>query len=92
MDDDIDIKEASCSFVTPLAVMAMAEECKKNGFKSVIHTVACSNIGKLMYKYFRSEGIKVIGIVRRYEQVEILKRECGEDVIVINSQDYNWEE
>ena len=54
LDDSINLKEAACSFVNPLTVLAMAEICKKNNYRAVIHTAASSALGKMMYRLFRN--------------------------------------
>ena len=48
-------------------------------------TAAASALGKMMNRYFPKEGIEVINIVRRQEQVELLKEEGAK--YVLNSSD-----
>ena len=54
LDANVNLKEVPCFFVNPLTVMAMAEICKKNNYGAVIHTAACSAIGKMMFRLFRN--------------------------------------
>ena len=54
LDDDTSLKEAGCSFINTLTVAAMAEECMKNGYTSIVNSVACSNLGQMMYKFFEA--------------------------------------
>ncbi len=47
----------------------------------VVNTAAASALGRMMIRYFRTNGIKVINIVRRKEQVDILKSEGAEFIL-----------
>lgn len=44
----------------------------------------------MIIKYFKQNGIKTINIVRRQEQIELLKKECGAEH-VLNSNDENFD-
>ena len=60
-------------FVNPLSVMAMLEVTKGEKSKTVVSTAAASALGRMMVRYFQNNGVQVINVVRRAEQVEILK-------------------
>lgn len=71
------------SFVNPLTVIVMLNKVKAANVKAVVHTAAASSLGRMMNRLFASEGISVINVVRRDEQVELLKKEGAK--IVLNS-------
>ena len=56
----------------------------------MIHTGAASQLGQMMVKYCKQEGIILINIVRREDQAEILRNIGAEHII--NSSTINWEE
>lgn len=58
----------------------MLETVKDAKVKAVVHTAAASSLGRMMVRYFQNNGVRVINIVRRQEQVDILKKE-GADII-----------
>ena len=85
MEDGTSFEEGSMSLINPLTALAFLDILKSNKEKSVVITAAASALGKMMNRYFPKEGIEVINIVRRQEQVELLKEEGAK--YVLNSSD-----
>lgn len=63
---------ASC-FVNPLTVLGMVGTLRMEGHTALVHTAAASNLGQMLTKLCREDGIELVNIVRRPEQVELLK-------------------
>ena len=63
---------ASC-FVNPLTALAMTETMRLEGHKAIVHTAAASNLGQMLQKICLKDGIDLVNVVRRPEQVEILR-------------------
>jgi len=63
---------ASC-FVNPLTVLAMVETMRMEGHKAMIHTAAASNLGQMLNRHCINENVDLVNIVRRQEQVDLLK-------------------
>ncbi len=63
---------ASC-FVNPLTALGMVETMKMEGHTALVHTAAASNLGQMLVKICLAEGVQLINIVRKQEQVEQLK-------------------
>ena len=80
---------ASC-FVNPLTVLGMVETMRMEGHKGLVHTAAASNLGQMLVKVCREEGIPLVNIVRRPEQVDLLKSIGAE--YVCHSQDASFTE
>ncbi len=64
---------ASC-FVNPLTVLGMVETMRLEGHTALAHTAAASNLGQMLQKVCNEEGIPLVNVVRRPEQVALLKR------------------
>jgi NADPH2:quinone reductase len=62
---------ASC-FVNPLTAIGMVETMRLEGHKAVVHTAAASNLGQMLVKLCNEEGIGLVNIVRKPEQVALL--------------------
>lgn len=77
------------SFVNPLTVLGMLDVLKSRKEKCVVLTAAASALARMMNRVYPKEGVEVINIVRRAEQVEILKKEGAKHII--NSSAENWE-
>lgn len=54
----------------------------------MINTAAASALGRMLNKYCQKEKIPLLNIVRRKEQVEILKQEGATHII--NTSDADW--
>jgi NADPH2:quinone reductase len=63
---------ASC-FVNPLTAQGMVETMRREGHKALVHTAAASNLGQMLNRICLQDGVGLVNIVRRPEQVELLK-------------------
>jgi len=63
---------ASC-FVNPLTALGMVETMKLEGHPGLAHTAAASNLGQMLVRLCNADGVPLVNIVRRPEQVELLK-------------------
>jgi NADPH:quinone reductase len=63
---------ASC-FVNPLTAIGMVETMKREGHKALVHTAAASNLGQMLNKLCIEDHVGLVNIVRRPEQVKLLK-------------------
>ena len=63
---------ASC-FVNPLTSLGMVHTMQREGHKALVHTAAASNLGQMLNRICIKDGIELVNIVRKPEQVEILK-------------------
>jgi NADPH:quinone reductase len=80
---------ASC-FVNPLTSLGFTETMKLEGYKAIVHAAAASNLGQMLVKICKADGIPLVNIVRSEEQVALLKGIGAE--IVLNSTDDNFTE
>ncbi len=80
---------ASC-FVNPLTSLGFVETMKMEGYKAIVHAAAASNLGQMLVKICKADGIPLVNIVRSEEQVALLKGIGAE--IVLNSNDADFVE
>ena len=64
--------EAASWFVNPLTALGMTETMRREGHSALVHTAAASNLGQMLNKICLADGISLVNIVRRDEQVELL--------------------
>lgn len=76
---------ASC-FVNPMTALGMVETMRMEEHKALVHTAAASNLGQMLNRVCMADGIDLVNIVRKPQQVEIL-RELGAPHIVNSSSD-----
>ena len=63
---------ASC-FVNPLTALGMVETMKLENHTALVHTAAASNLGQMLNRLCLQDGIPLVNIVRKPEQVALLK-------------------
>ncbi|MEM7729763.1 MAG: zinc-binding dehydrogenase [Pseudomonadota bacterium] len=63
---------ASC-FVNPMTALCFPETMRREGHSALVHTAAASNLGQMLVKICKADGIPLVNIVRRQAQVDILK-------------------
>jgi len=63
---------ASC-FVNPLTALGMVETMRREGHAALVHTAAASNLGQMLNRICRQDGIGLVNIVRKQEQADLLK-------------------
>jgi len=76
---------ASC-FVNPMTALGMTETMRMEGHKALIHTAAASNLGQMLNRICLADGIDLVNVVRKAEQVELLSA-LGATQIVNSSAD-----
>ena len=73
MSDGTTSQQAASSFVNPLTALAFVETMKMENHTALVHTAAASNLGQMLVKICKDDGIPLVNIVRKQEQVDILK-------------------
>ena len=88
MDEGTTSAEAASSFVNPLTALAFVETMKMENHTALVNTAAASNLGQMLVKICKNDGIPLVNIVRKAEQVEVLKSLGAE--YVCNTSDDNF--
>lgn len=82
----VDLEQGSMLMVNPLSVMAMVDIAKKGGHKAIANTAAASALGLMLNNVCRDNKLPIVNIVRRDEQVELLKS-LGAKYVINSSSD-----
>ena len=62
---------ASC-FVNPLTALGMVETMRLEGHTALVHTAAASNLGQMLVRLCAKDGVGLVNIVRKPEQLAVL--------------------
>lgn len=73
LPDDATLEQGVALFVNPMTALGMIHRCKQLKAKAVVITAAASQLGRMLIKLCKKEGMHPICVVRRDEQVELLK-------------------
>ncbi|GGY46190.1 zinc-binding dehydrogenase [Parvularcula lutaonensis] len=88
LGEGVTAREGASSFVNPMTSLAMTEVMKRDGSKALVHTAAASNLGQMLQRICKADGIPLINIVRKPEQQKIL-RDLGADYALnLNDDDF----
>ena len=90
LHSDTSFVQGCMSVVNPASCVAMYDIVADDGCKAIIATAACSSIGSCIRKFFTQMGIKVINVVRRQGQVDMLKK--AKSPYIANSSSESFEE
>ena len=72
-------------FVNPLTALGMVETMRREGHRALVHTAAASNLGQMLVRLGRADGVPLVNVVRRPEQVSVLSA-LGATRVVDSSQ------
>jgi NADPH2:quinone reductase len=66
-------REGASCFVNPLTALGMVGTMRMESHKALVHTAAASNLGQMLVKLCIEDGVPLVNIVRKQEQVDLLK-------------------
>jgi NADPH2:quinone reductase len=80
---------ASC-FVNPLTALGMVETMRREGHTALVHTAAASNLGQMLNRICLKDGIGLVNIVRKPEQVALLRAQGATHVWWTAAHPVSW--
>ena len=80
MSEGTDPVDAAAAFVNPLTALGMVETMRSEGHTALVHTVGASNLGQMLIRLCRADGVDLVNIVRSPQQVELLRGQGAEHV------------
>ena len=84
LPDDASSADGASMFVNPLTALAFPEVMRAEGHKALIHTAAASNLGQMLVRICRADGVPLVNIVRSPDQARLL-RDAGAEYVVDSS-------
>jgi len=74
LPSDVSYEEGCSAFVNPLTVISFLEIANTKGCKTIVHTAAASQLGKMLLRIAPHYGVEVICTVRKAEQIDEIVR------------------
>lgn len=90
LPEGLDYESGAACLVNPLTVEGFVIHCKKHEYTSIVHSAAASSLGKMLVRACKEAGITLVNVVRRQEQVDMLKGLGAEHVV--NTSEDDWKE
>lgn len=91
LHDDATAVDGASSFVNPLTALGMVETMRFEHHTALVHTAAASNLGQMLVRICKAEGVGLVNIVRKPDQVALLKSLGAEHVCNSESPDFATE-
>jgi len=82
--EGLSARDGAAAFINPLTALGMVETMRREGHSALIHTAAASNLGQMLVRLCRKDGVPLVNIVRSAEQVTLL-RDLGAEYVVDSS-------
>jgi NADPH:quinone reductase-like Zn-dependent oxidoreductase len=73
LPDGVSVEQGAGLFCNPMTALAIVETLHQQGHRAMIHTAAASSLGQMLVRICQEDGIGLINIVRRQEQVDLLR-------------------
>ena len=91
LKEKLSLEQGSMMLVNPLSVIALIDIAKKKSSRAIANTAAASALGQLLNKMCKSNGLTCVNIVRRPEQVELLKKSGTQFILDSSSHTFKSE-
>ena len=88
LDPGTRARDAASAFVNPLTTLGLLETARRDGHTAVVHTAAASNLGRMLVRVCRADGVGLVNVVRSPEQVELLRSLGAEHVCDSSADDF----
>ena len=88
LNRSVSLEQGAMLLVNPLTALAIIEIAKRGKHRAIVSTAAASVLGDMLLRIGKRRGIPIIHVVRRPEQVELIRRRGGE--VVLNSGDADF--
>lgn len=88
LPDGTDPKDGASCFVNPLTSLGFTETMKMEGHSAIVHTAAASNLGQMLVKICKADGIPLVNIVRSAAQADILRGIGAEHILDSTSETF----
>ena len=83
--------EGASSFVNPMTALGMVATMRREGHTALVHTAAASNLGQMLNRLCMKEMIALVNIVRKPEQVQLLRSQGAVHVCDSSSANFMQE-
>jgi NADPH:quinone reductase len=81
LPDDATAADGASCFVNPLTALGMVETMRLEGHSGLVHTAAASNLGQMLNRICLAEGVPLVNLVRKAEQVALLRDQGARHVL-----------
>jgi len=88
LPDGATAAEGASLFVNPLTALGFVETMRAERHSAIIHAPAASNLGQMLVRICKDDGIELVNIVRSPEQAELLRGLGATHVVDSSAADF----
>lgn len=88
LPDGASAEAGAALFVNPLTALGFVETMRAEGHSAIVHAPAASNLGQMLMRICKADGIGLVNIVRSPEQVALLRNLGAEHVVDSGSETF----
>ena len=85
----VDLEQGAALLINPMTAWGLMHEARRGGHRAVVQTAAASALGRMIIRLGKRFSIPVINVVRRAEQVELLRGLGAEYVLNSSEPEFN---
>jgi len=86
--DAIPVEQAAGLIINPMTAVGLLETARSNGHEAAVHTAGASQVGRMLLRLAAEKEFPLINMVRRGEQVELLKSLGAKHVLNTSDEDF----
>jgi NADPH:quinone reductase-like Zn-dependent oxidoreductase len=86
---EVDMEQGATMLVNPMTAWALVETARQGSSPAIVQTAAASAVGRMILRLARKFSLPVINVVRRAEQVELLRGLGAEHVLDSSDGDFD---
>lgn len=90
LQKNVELEQAAAMLVNPFTAWALMDIARRGGHRAVVQTAAASALGRMIVRLGQRFSLPVINVVRRAEQVQLLRGMGAEHIV--NSSDPDFEQ
>jgi NADPH:quinone reductase-like Zn-dependent oxidoreductase len=89
LPDGMESPEGASLFINPLTALGFVETMRMEGHTAIVHTAAASNLGQMLVRICKADGIPLVNVVRSQAQVDLLRGIGAEHVVDSSKPDFD---
>lgn len=88
LPDGATAAEGASLFVNPLTALGFVETMRAEGHKAIVHAPAASNLGQMLVRICKADGVGLVNIVRSQKQADLLRGIGATHVVDSSAEDF----
>ena len=73
LPDGASAADGAAMFINPMTALGFVETAHSEGHRAIVHTAAASNLGLMLQRVCRADGIPLVNVVRSERQIDALR-------------------